>query len=196
MVSERLLKDLKKGNEEAFTTIFNNYFPRLCQFAVTYVVDEATAKNIVQDVFIKMWEARESIRENNSIMAYLLTITKNSCLDYLRHKQVELKHQKEVTGEMNELNLNYYALKRLEIDLLDYDEIKEIIEQTLKTLPPRCQEVFRLSRFDDLSNAEIAEKLDIGVKAVEANITRALKIFRKELKDYIAILLLLNIPFN
>ena len=143
-----------------------------------------------------MWETRKSIRENTSIIAYLLTITKNSCLDFLKHKQVELKHQKEVTGEMKELNLNYYALKRLEIDLLDYDEIKQIIEQTLNKLPTQCQKVFKMSRYEDLSNVEIAEKLDIGIKAVEANITRALKIFRKELKDYIAILLLLNIPFN
>jgi len=191
-ISEKLLIDLKKGNEEAFTLIFNVYFLRLCRFALTYVIDESTAKNIVQDVFIKLWETRQYINENKSILAYLLTITRNSCLDHLKHKLVEHKYQNQLLKDQSELELNYNALKRLEIDLLDYQEIEQIIEKTLRTLPPQCQHVFKLSRFDNLSNAEIAEKLDIGIKAVEANITRALVIFRKELKDYLTILILLN----
>ncbi|NJK98205.1 MAG: sigma-70 family RNA polymerase sigma factor [Bacteroidales bacterium] len=96
----------------------------------------------------------------------------------------------------NELELNYYALMRLEIDLLDYKEILQIVEDTLKTLSPQCQQVFKMSRYENLTNAEIANKLKISQKAVEANITRALKVFRKELKDYITILILLNIPLN
>lgn len=193
LVSEKLVNDLKKGNEKAFTIIFNDYFIRLCRFAVTYVIDESTAKNIVQDVFVKLWETRYNIDENKSILAYLLVITRNCCLDYLKHKLVEYKYQRQLIKDQNELELNYNALRRLEIDLLDYSEIEQIIEKTLSTLPPQCQHVFRMSRFNNLSNDEIAEKLEIGIKAVEANITRALKIFRKELKDYIAILILLNV---
>jgi len=195
-ITENLLNDLKKGNQDAYTLIFNEYFSRLCQFAATYVIDPSEAKNIVQDVFVKLWETRQNIRENTSILSYLLTITKNSCLDFLKHKQVEYKYQKLVVKNHNELELNYYALKRLEIDLLDYNEIEQIIEKTLSSLSPQCQQVFRMSRFENLSNPEIAEKLEIGIKAVEANITRALKIFRNELKDYITILILLNIPIN
>jgi RNA polymerase sigma-70 factor, ECF subfamily len=196
LLNEKLLNDLKKGNEEAFTIIFNDYFPRLCQFARTYVIEEAASKNIVQEVFIKLWETRHNIRENASVFAYLLTITKNSCLDYLKHKKIEYKYQKQEAAYQKELELNYFALQRVEIDLMDYDEIMQIVEKTLRTLPPQCQQVFRMSRFENLSNAEIAEKLEIGVKAVEANITRALKIFRKELKDYLTILILLNIPLH
>jgi RNA polymerase sigma-70 factor, ECF subfamily len=195
-ITENLLNDLKKGNQDAYTLIFNEYFSRLSQFAATYVIDRSEAKNIVQDVFVKLWETRQNIRENTSILSYLLTITRNSCLDFLKHKQVEYKYQKLVVKNHNELELNYYALKRLEIDLLDYNEIEQIIERTLSALSPQCQQVFRMSRFENLSNPEIAEKLEIGIKAVEANITRALKIFRNELKDYITILVLLNIPIN
>jgi len=193
LVTEKLLNDLKSGNQEAFSAVFNNYFPRLNRFAATYIIDKSEAKNIVQDVFVKLWETKQNLRKNTSILAYLLTITKNNCLDYLKHKQVEYKFQKQAIQNHTELELNYYALKRLEIDLLDYNEIVQIIEKTLSNLPPQCQQVFRMSRFDDLSNAEIGQKLDIGVKAVEANITRALKVFRKELKDYVTILVLLNI---
>lgn len=194
LITSELLDNLKKGNEEAFTAIFNEYFQRLCNFAVTYVIDESTAKNIVQDVFVKLWENRKNIRENFSFMGYLLTITKNNCLDYLKHVQIENRYQKQVANYQSELELNYYALKRLEIDFLEYDEILKLIEKTLSELPPQCQRVFRMSRFENLSNAEIGEKLGIGQKAVEANITRAIKVLRQELKDYISILIFLNIP--
>jgi RNA polymerase sigma-70 factor (family 1) len=194
VISGKLFDGLKNGDEKSFSVIFNEYFQRLCQFASTYVVDEAVAKNIVQDVFVKLWENRQNIKEGTSFLSYLLTITKNNCLDYLKHKQVEYKYQKQVAGYQNELELNYYALQRLEIDFLEYDEIICIVEKTLRTLPPQCQQVFRMSRLENLPNAEIALKLGIGQKAVEANITRALKIFRKELKDYITVLVFLNIP--
>jgi RNA polymerase sigma-70 factor (ECF subfamily) len=194
LITEKLLNDLKEGNENAFNIIFNNYFARLCQFAITYVIDEAAAKNIVQDVFVKLWENRKNIRGNTSFLSYMLTITKNYSLDYLKHKQIEYKYQKRAADYQSELELNYYALQRLEVDLLEYEEIVQIIEKTLNTLPPQCQQVFRLSRLENLSHAEIASKLGIGQKAVEANITRAIKVFRKELKDYIPILILLNIP--
>lgn len=196
IISEEILSDLKKGDLTAYTLVFNDYFPRLYQFALTYVLDEAEAKNIVQDIFIKLWENRSNLRENTSVLSFLLTITKNKCLDYLKHQQIENKFKEQAVVYQNEMELNYYALMRLEIDMLDYKEILQIVEKTLNLLPPQCQQVFRMSRYENLTNAEIANKLGIGQKAVEANITRALKVFRKELKDYITILILLNIPFN
>jgi len=193
-ISQDLLTELKSGNEKAFTILFNGYFQRLCRFATGYVIDGSVAKNIVQDVFLKLWETRKNISEGSSIGGLLLTMTKNSCLDYLRHKHIESKYQQQIQDNQKEIELNYFALKNLEIDLLNLSEISDIIEHTINLLPPQCQHVFRMSRFQDLSNAEIAQQLDISVKAVEANITRALKIFRTELKDYITILFILNIP--
>ena len=195
-ITEGLIVELKQGDERAFASVFKSYFPRLCQFARTYVVDEAVAKNMAQDAFMKLWENRETLREESSIIAYLLVLTKNICLDYLKHLKVEIKHQNAVLVNSSEIALNYHALRRLEIDLLDYKEMQQIIDKTVESLPPQCRIVFTMSRFENMSNAEIAEKLDIGVKAVEANITRALKIFRFELKDYLAIMVLLNIPFR
>lgn len=196
LLSERLFNEFIKGDENAFSLIFKRYFERLFQFAKTYVLDEAVAKNIAQDVFMKIWEKRQSIENSSLFVSFLLTITKNKCLDYLKHVRIEQRYKDQLLLQQSELELNYYALKRLEIDFLDYNEIMKIIENTLLKLPKRCQEVFRLSRFDNLSNSEIAEKLGIGQKAVEANITRAIKIFRKELKDYLVILLILNIPIS
>lgn len=190
----QLYEALRKGDERAFEAVFRAYYPRLCQFAKTYINDTSVSKNMAQDAFMRLWENRETLREGGSVIAYLLTLTRNCCLDYLKHLQVELKHSNKVAKNFSESELNYQALKRLEIDLLDYTEIERIINTTLETLPPQCRQVFSMSRFENLSNSEISEKLDISVKAVEANITRALKIFKAELKDYIAILVLLNIP--
>lgn len=193
LLTEELLNDLRNGDERSYTLIFKDYFPRLKNFALGYVLDDGVAKNLVQDAFLKLWENRSQIKENLSLFSYLLTVTKNNCLDYLKHKHYEIEYQKLTINNAKELEINYYALKRLEIDLLDYKEILQIIEKTILLLPPQCQQVFKMSRFENLTHPEIANKLGIGQKAVEANITRALKIFRKELKDYISILILLKI---
>lgn len=181
-----MIKDIKKGDKKAFETVFKEYFPRLSQFALTYVNDITVAENMAQDAFLKLWERHENLRVDDSLVAYLLTITKNNCLDYLKHLQVEIKHNNALLKNNIELELNYHALNRLEIDLLEYNEMKQMVEKIIHSLPAQCRAVFTMSRFENLTNAEIAKKLDIGIKAVEANITRALKIFRKEFKDYLA----------
>jgi RNA polymerase sigma-70 factor, ECF subfamily len=188
-----LVDDLRNGSEEAFTVFFTNYFNRICQFAITYVKEEAAAKNIVQDAFVKLWENRYNINENSSIFSFLLTITKYDCLNYIKHQQVEKKFKKKEEDKYNLLELNYYALQQLEVESIDYNELLHILETAVTSLPPQCQQVFRLSRYESLTNSEIANKLQVSVKAVEANITRALKILRIELKDYLLFLLLLNI---
>lgn len=191
-----LAKNLRSGNEQAFVSLFTTYFPRLCRFASVYIPNKNDAQDIAQGVFIKLWEARNLIREDTSIPAYLLTITKNSCLDYLKHQQIEIKYHQKVLQQQSETELNYNSLNRLDVDLMDYEEINGIIERTMENLSPQCKQVFKMSRYDNFTNSEISEKLGISQKAVEANITRALKIFRSELKDYLSLLILLNIPLN
>jgi RNA polymerase sigma-70 factor (ECF subfamily) len=191
--SEDLARDLRNGNERAFVSLFRIYFPRLCNFASVYISDRSAAKDIAQGVFMKLWESRHQLKDETSIPAYLTTITRNSCLDYLKHQQIEFRYQKKIL-QQEEIELNYNALKRLDIDMVDYDEIKNIVERTISQLPPQCQQVFRMSRYGNCSNAEIAEKLGVTPKAVEANITRALKILRQKLKDYLSIMIILNIP--
>jgi len=91
------------------------------------------------------------------------------------------------------LELNYSALQQLEVESIDYDQLLLILEAAVSSLPPQCQQVFRLSRYENLANNEIADKLKISNKAVEANVTRALKVLRVKLKDYLLLLLLFNI---
>lgn len=193
---ENIIPLLIKGNEAAFEKVYRMYFQRVLYFVNTYLNDISISKNITQDTFLKLWEQRSTLRTNTSLLSYLLVIARNSCLDYLKHQQIVHRYENKVQQRHKEFELNYHALRRLEIDFLTYREIEQIIQQTLDKLPPQCREVFRLSRFEERSNQEIAESLKISVKTVEAHITRALKILREALKDYITILILLNIPLK
>ncbi len=192
--SDKLLIDLKKGNQKAFTRIFQFYNSKLSYFAKEYVIDEEVALNMVQDAFLKLWENSKNLKDSTSINAYLYTITRNNCLNYLKHQKVEAKYHQKITKDSLELELNYGALKRLEYDLYDFEEVQKIIDHTIELLSPQCKQVFLLSRYENLTNAEIADKLGITVKAVEANITRALKIFRLELKDYLSLFFFFSLP--
>ncbi len=193
--ADNLLEKLKNGDKDAFTRIFYIYNSRLSYFAKAYVIDEDIAANLVQDAFIQLWENKKKLNDNTSVAAYLYTITRNNCLNYLKHQRVEAKYHQKVIKDGLELELNYGALRSLDYDLYDFEEVEKIIDKTIELLSPQCRQVFTMSRFENQSNVEIASKLDISVKAVEANITRALKIFRTELKDYLSLLFFLGFPF-
>lgn len=193
--TDKLLINLKNRDQKAFAQIFRIYNARLLYFAKSYVIDEEIAGNLVQDSFLTLWENCHQLKDTTSIGAYLYTITRNTCLNHLKHLKIEAKYYKKELHNKLELELNYGALKRLEYDLYDFEEVQKIIDKTIELLSPKCKQVFLLSRFDNLSNAEIALKLDISVKAVEANITRALKIFRTELKDYLSLLFFFSLPY-
>ena len=192
--SDKLLFDLKNGDQKAFTRIFQIYNSRLSHFAKAYVIDPDIAMNMVQDAFMNLWENCKNLKESTSINAYLYTLTRNNCLNYMKHQKVEAKYHQKITKDSLELELNYGALKRLEYDMYDFEEVQKIIDKTIDLLSPQCKQVFLLSRFENLSNVEIADKLSITVKAVEANITRALKIFRLELKDYLSLIFFFSLP--
>jgi RNA polymerase sigma-70 factor (ECF subfamily) len=140
---------------------------------------------MVQDTFLILWESRQNLNEETNINAWLYTVARNNCLKKLRNdksgKGSLFSHQ--INGLELEMNLN--ALSSLDSSELTFSEIERIIENTLAGLPPQCRKIFELSRFGNRKNKEIAEELGISVKAVEGQITKALKIFRITLKDYL-----------
>ncbi len=184
-INIELFKRLKEGDETAFEIIFKSFFEQLVSFANEYVFDREISKGIVQETFIKLWKKRVNIDVEANVKAFLYTITKNSCLSYLRHVKTKQKYFEKRKKDFEDLMLNYEALSQLEIDRIDFNTIEKIIKETVESMPPRCKEVFTLSRFEELSNKKIAEKLEISVKAVEANNSRAIKLLRKNLRDYL-----------
>lgn len=182
-ISVEILQLFNNKQDAAFEIVFSLYYPRLVYFAKEYV-PLADAKNLVQDAFISTWEKNPKFISEAQLQSYLYTNVKNNCLMFLRHEKVKHKYREESTGQLQN-KLYQSALKQIDTSVITFQEIENIIDKTMLELPERCREVFMLSRLEGLKNQEVADKLATSVKAVEAQITKALKIFRVALKDYL-----------
>ena len=150
----------------------------LCYYALKYVSDPDTAEEIVQDLFFTFWEKREELTITTSLNAYMYTATHNRCLKFLDHRQIEQKYEKY---------RREHAAESFEpaSDLTSVNEIQRIINKTLDSLPEKCSRIFKMNRFEGLRYNDIAAKLSISVKTVEANMGKALKLLRENLKEYV-----------
>lgn len=182
-----LLKKIKEGDEAAFKVIYDKYAPQLYYFVYEYVPFTDIAENIIQETLMVLWNKKSDLTENTNFMAYLFTVAKNNCLYKLRDRKYKQKLFDSTGIDELELKANLEALSTLNTSTVTFNEIEKIIEDTLKQLPPQCRTVFMLSRFEDKKNREIASEMGISVKAVEGHITKALKLFRITLKDYLPI---------
>ncbi|HEY9542047.1 RNA polymerase sigma-70 factor [Prevotella sp.] len=176
-----LISDVRAGKHEAYEYLFATYYPRLSNYAMHFLTNREAADDIVQDCFLKLWEQREA-QTYLSISALLFRMVRNKCLNYLRHKALEDSEY------LQNLNLDDHSERLYNTDFLGnpdqellYHELKRQVEQTLSELPERSREIFTMSRFDGMKNREIAEKLGISIKVVERHISRALKLFKKQL---------------
>ncbi|MDR2231891.1 MAG: RNA polymerase sigma-70 factor [Tannerella sp.] len=171
------------GEEKAFNRIFEEYYPRLLRFAGEYVGDVDEAEDILQNVFLKLWQRMKSLQPDTNLYAYLLTMVKNGCMDFLKHRQVV---ERFATGQQTlekEMQFNYHAISQFDSGYPDIETLERMVEKAISELPEQCRRVFELSRYDGLKYREIAEKMEISVKTVESHISNALKILRVALKD-------------
>ncbi len=171
-----LLALIKQSNKDAFNVLFRYYYPGLVVFAMRYLHIKEESEEMVQDVFLKLWSERENLRIHTSLRDFLFTSVKNKCLDRIKHKKVQEKFDNLFRPTPNEIT-NY--------DLFVEQELRDMIKKTMDQLPTECRKVFVLSRIQNLKYKEVADKLGISVKTVENQISKALKIFRNALKDYL-----------
>lgn len=169
-------------DEEAFRILFFEFFSSLCVFAHRYVDSWEVCEDIVQEMFLKIWKNRKNITIHNSCRNFLITSVRNSCIDYLRKKETE-KIWREQMAEKTPLVVSE--------DLYSRKELEEILHTALAKLPDNIRIVFEKNRFEGMSYREIAEEQHISVKTVEAYMSKALKLLRIELKDYLPLLILL-----
>ena len=180
LTDDRLLFDkIRGGNAKAFEYAFRKFSPRLEAFAQKYTNDTNEAEDIVQDVFLKLWERRELL-DNISLTSFLFMMVRNSCLNHLKHRQIADTVQQRIPD--TETAERLYAA-----DFVP-DPSSLLIDQIMEELPPKCKEAFVLSRLNGLKNREIAEHMAITEKVVEKHITRALKRFRDGLRRYALLL--------
>ncbi len=180
--------------KESFDSIYINNFSRLFLFAKEYVLFDEEAENIVQDIFLMLWEKREALRVDVSLTAYLFTLVKNKCIDFLRHQMVEQMYSENVKHEYNEeLNVKLFALESFDHNFSSEEDIETLLRNAIDKLPERCRLIFIKSRIEGKKYKEIAEELNLSVNTVEGQISIALKKLREELKDYLPLLLFLFI---
>jgi RNA polymerase sigma-70 factor (ECF subfamily) len=153
------------------------------------------AEDVYMDVMLHFWESRYSLPEDLNIPSYLLTAVKNRALNYLRHQQVITDTYDHILEhDQRELNFRISSLKACEPAELFADEIKRIIDDALKDMPEQTRLIFLMSRYENNTNREIAEKLGVNIKTVEYHISKVLKVLRVNLKDYIPLLMTGLIP--
>lgn len=186
-MKDQLALRIKIGDEQAFELLFRKYYIRLCGFANKFLNDPEEAKGIVQEVFIKIWEGREDIDPEESLKSYLFKIAQNISLNRLRKKKVESKYidiYKLVYIDHREFS-SHESLIALELE--------NNLAAAINTIPPKCKRVFELNRIEGLKYSEIASVLNLSVKTVEAQMSKALRILRLELKDYLELLVIMLI---
>ncbi|MDR3059681.1 MAG: RNA polymerase sigma-70 factor [Dysgonomonas sp.] len=171
-----------KDDEEAFRSLFFEFFSSLCVFAHRYVEDWDTCEDLVQDTFFKIWKNRKSIEINTSSRNFLITSVRNSCIDYLRKQDSARAWQEKEIKDKTEYTSD---------DLYSHIELEQMLTTALSKLPGNVREVFEMNRFEGKTYKEIAEEKNISVKTVEAYMTKALKVLRIELRDYLPLIILL-----
>ena len=187
------ISSLRKGDKKAFEEIYNEFFGVHYHLCLQYLHDEKAAEEIVQDTFLKLWEIKETLNEQINIRSFLYTITKNNCLNYLRNQKISMKHIENI--KYMEMQFNFEALEKLG-NYIQFEELRDKIEEAIGALPEELGETFRLSRFEELSYKEIAEKQSISIKTVEARISKALRILRVEMKDFLPLICLISNILN
>lgn len=171
---DELILRLTQNDRGAFEQIFRTYYTDLCRFCIKYVRDEQVAEEVVQEVFINIWERRASLKITTSIKSYLFTAIRNRSFNYLKLQLP--KEQKKVDLE----GVGYMEDDSREQEMI-MDELRQHVNDAVEALPNKCRIIFSLSRNAGMTYKEIAEELDISVKTVENQIGLALKKLRESL---------------
>jgi RNA polymerase sigma-70 factor (ECF subfamily) len=171
-----LLARLRAGEHEAFEAIFRQWYEPVVRSANRVLRDSGVAEELSQDVFLELWRRRESLAPDSSVAGYLMQAVRNRALNHLRHLGVQKKSvvYVEALSEPAE-----HADTQAEAG-----ELQAALTEAIAALPPRTREVFVMSRERGLRYSEIAEQLGVSVKAVEANMSRALRILRERLAPF------------
>ena len=183
--AERISLELIAGDEQAFDTVYKQYYRGLCAFASQYVT-VPESEEIVQDVMMWLWENRCTLMEDLTLKTLLFTIVKNKALNRLSHFEIKRKvHQEIVDKYDSEFNNPDFYLS---------DELFRLYEEALKKLPKEYLEAYEMNRNQHLTHKEIAEKLNVSPQTINYRIGQALKLLRVALKDYLPLFILIFGP--
>lgn len=169
-------------DDKVFEQLFKAHYKALHAYAYTMLHDADLAEEIIQNMFLKLWEKRELLKVQTSVKAYLYKCVYNDALNHLKHEKIKDKYHDHAQHTMS--NHTEPASHKVELT-----ELERKIKHALNELPEQCRTVFQLSRFEELKYKEIAEHLGISIKTVENQMSKALKIMRANLAEFITLVL-------
>ena len=183
MNNNEVMNDLPIDNEVIFEQLYKKYFRELHAYAFSLLKDWDVAEEIVQTIFLKLLEKNEVVQIRTSIKSYLYKSVYHSSLNYIRGQKVQLKYQHTTTYSTTDHTDD--ADQKLSMR-----ELERRLQNALSKLPEKCRAIFHLSRFEELKYQEIANQLNISIKTVETHMGKALRILRKEMKEFLPIIAL------
>ena len=164
--------------------MFRNYYSMLCAYAFRFLHEKETCEDIVQETYVKFWSSRDQICIDTSVKAYLFKAIRNACLNHIKHLNISNTYKQLNQDEIEQAELT-------EVDSLTSGELETQIRSKIDKMPPERRKIFILSRFEELKYKEIAEQLNISTKTVENQMGKALAYLRKELSDFLPIIILI-----
>jgi len=195
MSKSRLLVDeltlssaLKRGEEEAYRQLFDQYYSRLVLFANRMLNDLDLSRSTVQDVFVMLFDKKEEITIHTSLNSMLHQMVRNRCLNLLKRDKMKRAHHQQIFLQSDEIEQP--------LETLEYQELENAIHSIVEDLPAQCRRIFKLSRYKGKSNQEIADSLELSKRTVETQISNALRQLRKGLKHMQLMSLLLLLFFS
>ncbi|MCH7408936.1 RNA polymerase sigma-70 factor [Belliella sp. DSM 111904] len=185
------IESIDLTDDGVFEKIFKDHYQPLHSYAWSLIKDSESAEEVVQNLMMKLWEKRATVSIHVSVRSYLFRSVYHDCMNYLKHEKIKMKHR-----EIKQREWESDPSVGMESSEGQDTELMKKLEQSLELLPAKCREVFQLSRFETLKYQEIAERLDISVKTVEAHMSKALKTLRIELADFLMLLLVIISKWN
>lgn len=176
--------------ERFFKEAFELHFERVVAYIYGYCKDWEMARNIAQDAYVAFWENIDKVDSTKTALPYLFFISKNKTLNTIKRDIVKERYSSYT--QKRDLEVSYRALESSTMDAVHVSEIEKLISKSVEQMNDKVRETFCLSRFRNLKNEDVAQELDISVKTVEYRMASALRILRKNLKDFIYLLLFFN----
>jgi RNA polymerase sigma-70 factor, ECF subfamily len=167
---QQIIQDIRDGREEPFRSVFNDYYESLCRYAFTILRDMDDAEDVVQALFLKIWEKRQNLTITNTIKSYLYKAVYHQCMNQFEHRAVREKYQERSSFERS---------SEVQFPEVFPNELEESIAAAINSLPKQCRTIFMLSRYQEMKYSEIAKHLDISVNTIENQISKALRILRE-----------------
>lgn len=186
---QEIIGAIREGNERIFEETFRKYYQSLCNYANSILKEMDEAEEVVQNLFLSIWEKRSDLEISISLKSYLYRAVHNHCLNRIKHLKVREEYQQYA---VNFYDASYESVSQTVMK----NELETKIEEAIKKLPEQCRLIFQMSRFEELKYHEIAEQLELSPKTVENQIGKALKILRVELAEYLPLIIICSTTFQ